>query len=96
MPEANAPDGVATALQPDTGAVVPRLKLGATGFNVLKTSNGRIYEEANAAFRMPARIKVVDEMRLSPPLIVCCITTCPEHIAPISVRSWLGISYFMS
>jgi len=70
MPEANAPDGVATALQPDTGAVVPRLKLGATGFNVLKTSNGRIYEEANAAFRMPARIKVVDEMRLSPPISI--------------------------
>jgi len=70
MPEANSPDGVSTALQPDSGTIIPRIKLGAQGFNVIKTSNGRIYEEANQAFRMPARIKVVDEMRLSPPVAI--------------------------
>lgn len=66
----NSPDGVSTALQPDSGTTVPRIKLGSTGFNTLKTSNGRIYEEANAAFRMPARIKVVEEMLLSPPVAI--------------------------
>jgi hypothetical protein len=70
MPEANAPDGVATALQPDSGTTIPRIKLGSQGFSTLRTSNGRIYEEANAAFRMPSRIKVVDEMRLSPPVAI--------------------------
>jgi len=70
MPEATSPDGVATALQPDSGTTVPRIKLGSTGFSTLKTSNGRIYEEANAAFRMPARIKVVEEMLLSPPVAI--------------------------
>ncbi len=70
MPEATSPDGVATALQPDSGTTIPRIKLGSQGFSTLRTSNGRIYEEANAAFRMPARIKVVDEMRLSPPVAI--------------------------
>jgi hypothetical protein len=70
MPEANSPDGVSTALQPDNGTVVPRIKLGSTGYSTLKTSNGRIYEEANAAFRMPSRIKVVEEMLLSPPVAI--------------------------
>lgn len=70
MPEANSPDGVSTALQPDSGTTIPRIKLGSQGYSVLKTSNGRIYEEANQAFRMPARIKVVEEMLLSPPVAI--------------------------
>lgn len=70
MPEANAPDGVETSLKPDQGSVLPRIKLGETGFLALKTSNGKIYEEANKAFRMPALTRVVDEMRLSPPVAI--------------------------
>lgn len=70
MPEANAPDGVDSSLQADKGTVLPRVKLGEQGFKALKTNNGKIYEEANRNFRMPNLLRVVDEMRLSPPVAI--------------------------
>jgi hypothetical protein len=69
MADTNMPDGTApieNARQPDAGAVVPRIKLSETGFVGLKTTNGYIIEEPNRAFRYPAMLKVVDEMRLCP------------------------------
>jgi hypothetical protein len=69
MADTNTPDGTApieNARQPDAGAVVPRIKLSETGFVGLKTTNGYIIEEPNRAFRYPAMLKVVDEMRLCP------------------------------
>lgn len=66
MPEAT-PDGASsTALQSDAGVAVPRLKLGEQGFTGLKIRNKRIYEEAQAAFRYPAFIQTVNEMRNNP------------------------------
>lgn len=68
MPEANtAPKGAsAAALKPDPGAVIPRMSLGEQGVLGLKTSNRRIFEEAQAAFRYPAFITTVNEMRNNP------------------------------
>lgn len=53
------------ALSPDDGVVVPRLKLGETGFIGLRTSNKQIYDDANRAFAYPAFIKTVNEIRYS-------------------------------
>jgi hypothetical protein len=71
MPSEQTPEeGVNAALQPDKGAVIPRLKLSETGYLNLKTRNGRILEDANFAFRMPNLCKVVDEMKISPPVAI--------------------------
>jgi hypothetical protein len=61
-----ATEGVNAALKPDEGAVVPRMQLGEQGFVGLKTSNKRILEESQAAFRYPAFIKTVAEMKHNP------------------------------
>lgn len=67
MPEANTPEGVSsTALQPDAGAVIPRIKLGEQGLLGLKVSNKRILEEQQQAFRYPYFIGTVNEMRNNP------------------------------
>ena len=67
MPDATTPEGVSSAaLQPDAGSIVPRIKLGEQGVLGLKTSNKRILEEAQAAFRYPAFINTVNEMRNNP------------------------------
>lgn len=67
MPEANTPEGVSsTALQPDAGAVIPRIKLGEQGLLGLKVSNKRILEEQQQAFRYPHFIGTVNEMRNNP------------------------------
>ncbi len=55
-----------SALQPDSGTVIPRLKLGEQGTLGLKTSAKRITEEVQAAFRYPAFINTVTEMRNNP------------------------------
>ena len=55
-----------TALQPDSGSVIPRIKLGEQGVLGLRTANKRIMEEAQAAFRYPAFINTVTEMRNNP------------------------------
>lgn len=54
------------ALNPDKGITAPRLTLGEAGFVGLRTSNGRILEEVQQAFRYPAFIKTVNEMRNNP------------------------------
>ena len=51
------------ALQPDSDAVVPRIKLGESGITGLRQSNKQILEEANRLFQFPQFIKVVNEMR---------------------------------
>lgn len=66
MPEATSPTGDSQGLQPDTGVPVPRLKLGEEGFVGLRVIQKRILEESQAAFRYPAFIQTVNEMRNNP------------------------------
>lgn len=66
MPKRTAKAVDSTASNPDADAVVPRIRLGESGFLGLKTSNHRILEETQAAFRYPAFIKTVNEMRNNP------------------------------
>lgn len=67
MPDStSAPADSSAALQPDSGAIIPRIKLGEQGVLGLRTSHKRILEEAQAAFRFPGFINVVNEMRNNP------------------------------
>lgn len=67
MPEATAPTGASSeALAKDDGTVIPRISLGEQGVLGLKTTNKRIIEETQAAFRYPAFISTVNEMRNNP------------------------------
>lgn len=59
-----------TALQADDGSTVPRIRLGEQGFSALKTHSGKIYEEAQAQFRYPNMLRVVAEMKYSPPVSI--------------------------
>lgn len=74
MADNNTPVGedttqVSAALQPDDGTTIPRISMKETGFSALKvTSMGRIVEEANQQFRFPSLLKVVAEMKYSPPV----------------------------
>lgn len=74
MARKKAPEGTpadnSAALSPDSGVAVPRIKMGETGFNTLKTRNGKIYESANVAFRYPQMIRMVEEMVTSPPVAI--------------------------
>lgn len=54
------------ALKPDAGAIIPRFKQTEQGFSGLKISNKQIMEEAQQAFRYPAFIRTVREMRNNP------------------------------
>lgn len=54
------------AFKPDDNTALPRLKLGEQGFVGLRTSNGRILEEVQQAFRYPAFIKTINEMLNNP------------------------------
>jgi hypothetical protein len=63
---ARKPKQEGAGLQSDSGAVIPRVSLGESGFIGLRTSNGQILEEANRAFRFPAFLKTVNEMRNDP------------------------------
>lgn len=54
------------ALKQDEGTTIPRIKLGEQGFLGLRTSNGRILEEVQQAFRYPAFIRTINEMRNNP------------------------------
>ena len=56
----------AKALQQDADTTIPRLALKETGFVGLRTSNGSILAETQRAFRYPAFISVVNEMRNNP------------------------------
>jgi hypothetical protein len=53
-------------LAADSGAVIPRINLGETGFVGLRTTNSTIIEEANRVFRYPQFLKTVSEMRTDP------------------------------
>jgi len=65
--QANAPvDNTA----PDEGTSVPRMRLGEVGFAVLKTRSGKMLEESNSAFTYPNMLKVVAEMKYSPPVAI--------------------------
>lgn len=66
MPKATSPKGVEAALKAGEGVSIPRLKLGEDGFIGLRVSNRHILEEANRAFRYPAFIRTVNEMRNNP------------------------------
>jgi len=68
MPDNKASDDAisAAALQPDPGMVIPRIQLGEQGVLGLKVTHKRIMEEAQAAFRYPAFIGTVNEMRNNP------------------------------
>ena len=54
------------AMAADDGVVVPRLSLSETGFTGLRTSNGRILQEQQQAFRYPHLIPVINEMKNNP------------------------------
>lgn len=54
------------AMAADEGAVVPRLSLSETGFTGLRTSNGRILQEQQQAFRFPHLIPIINEMKNNP------------------------------
>ena len=66
MPKSKTLNGTSKALQPDQDAVVPRLKLGEQGFIGLRVSNRHILEDTQRAFRYPAFIKTINEMRNNP------------------------------
>lgn len=53
----------AAGLQPDSDAVIPRIKLTESGVIGLKTVYHQIVEESNRAFRYPAFLKTVNEMK---------------------------------
>ena len=56
----------AAAISPDDGITIPRISLAEQGFVGLRTSGGRVFPEANAAFNYPNFIKTVNEMRHNP------------------------------
>lgn len=66
MPDNMPATADSSALQPDTGSVIPRMSLGEQGVLGLKTAHKRIIEEAQAAFRYPGFISTVNEMRNNP------------------------------
>lgn len=54
------------AMAADDGIVTPRLSLTEHGFTGLRTSNGRILQEQQQAFRYPHLIPIINEMRNNP------------------------------
>jgi len=64
MAETNMPSG--EALNSDDGVTVPRISLQPQGFVGLRTSNGQVFPESNAAFNYPNFIKTVNEIRHNP------------------------------
>lgn len=66
MADNKTPEGASEALSQDEGNTIPRIKLTEQGFTGLRTSNGRILDEANQAFRYPNFIKTVHEIRHNP------------------------------
>lgn len=69
MANDKAPSG-SDAIAADEGVSLPRIKLGEVGISALKVSSGKIYEEANTQFRYPNMLKVVSEMKYSPPVSI--------------------------
>lgn len=66
MPKAKSKGVDSTALNPDVESTVPRIKLGEQGVLGLRTSNKRVLEETQRAFRYPEFISTVNAMRNNP------------------------------
>lgn len=66
MPSNVSAEGAEASLSPDTGQTIPRIKLSEQGFSGLRVHNKKILEEAQSAFRYPAFISTVAEMRNNP------------------------------
>jgi hypothetical protein len=66
MPSSTGAEGAAASLSPDEGLSIPRISLGEQGYTGLKVHNKRILEETQSAFRYPAFISTVAEMRNNP------------------------------
>lgn len=66
MPSSVSAEGAEASLAPDEGQTIPRISLGEQGFIGLRTSNKRILEETQSAFRYPAFISTISEMRNNP------------------------------
>jgi len=66
MPSSNNAEGVDASLKADEGQTIPRIQLGEQGFLGLNVQNKQIVEESQRAFRYPAFIKTVNEMRNNP------------------------------
>ena len=66
MPSSTSAEGAEASLAPDAGVTIPRISLGEQGYVGLKVKNKRILEETQAAFRYPAFISTVAEMRNNP------------------------------
>lgn len=68
MPKAKkTPTGAdSSALKQDAGTTIPRIRLGEQGILGLKTSNGRVLEEQQRAFRYPEFITTINAMRNNP------------------------------
>jgi hypothetical protein len=66
MPSSTSAEGAAASLSPDEGQTIPRITLSEQGFVGLKVHNKRILEETQSAFRYPAFISTVAEMRNNP------------------------------
>jgi hypothetical protein len=67
MPEASTPSGVSeAAYKPDADAIIPRVSMQEQGFVGLRVLNRHVLEETQLAFRYPAFIRTVNEMRNNP------------------------------
>lgn len=69
MADTTTPSGD-KALTAGNEVPIPRITMGDIGFSAVKVRNGHIYEEANRAFAYPAMLKVVSEMKYSPPVSI--------------------------
>jgi len=66
MPSSTSAEGAVAALSPDEGLTIPRITLAEQGFVGLKVHNKKVLEETQSAFRYPAFISTVAEMRNNP------------------------------
>jgi len=66
MARKKTPEGAQEALSPDEGMVIPRMALKETGALGLKTSSGKIIQDANKSFQFPQFFKTIAEMDANP------------------------------
>jgi hypothetical protein len=77
-----------SGLGADPSAVIPRVSLAEVGFTGLSTIAGQIIEEQNRAFRFPAFLKTVVEMRTDPTVAAALnvyrmmLTRVQWHVSP--------------
>lgn len=69
MADTETPSGD-KALKAGNEVAIPRIRMGDIGFSAIKVRNGHVYEEANRVFAYPAMLKVVSEMKYSPPVSI--------------------------